>query len=58
MDEELYDVNLQLFELIETISTTAKENPGVATQVRELLEHIIFEIGNIMNLKTGAEEVE
>lgn len=49
MDEELYSVNLRLFESVEEISSLLKESPGTAAMVKEILERAIVEIEEIGN---------
>ena len=53
MDEDLYGVNLRLFESVEEISTWLKEDPSTALKVKEVLERAIVEIEEI-----GKQQVE
>jgi DNA-binding PadR family transcriptional regulator len=49
MDEELYKVNMNLFEAVEDINKLAKINPDLSEKVRKILERSTSEIKEIIS---------
>jgi DNA-binding PadR family transcriptional regulator len=47
MDEELYEVNMNLFEAVEDISKLVKTSPDASGKIREILERATMEIKEI-----------